>query len=119
MFRNDFLGDLSPVVETLGSEDERSKSHGNRVRFEGGREFRRVLGVPQNQWWYSTQAAVLAFGSGVLRGALRNLGVDALVSAEAAAAPAAANFRIEIPRGEARTPLAAAAAAAVAAASPS
>jgi hypothetical protein len=44
-----FGASLSPVVENSGSEDEGSKNRGKRVRFDGGREFRRVLGVPQNQ----------------------------------------------------------------------
>ena len=39
VFRNEFLGALPRVVENSGSEYERSKNRGKRVRFDGGRDF--------------------------------------------------------------------------------
>ena len=39
VFRNDFSGRFPPVVENSGSEDERSKNRGKRVRFDDSREF--------------------------------------------------------------------------------
>ena len=39
VFRNEFLGAVSLVVENSGSEYERSKNRGKRVRFDGGRDF--------------------------------------------------------------------------------
>ena len=71
---------LSPVVENSGSEDEGSKNRGKGVRFDGGRESRRALGVPQNQWWDSTQVLVLDEATA---------SVDAAVDATVAAALAA------------------------------
>ena len=62
MFRNECLKTLSPGVGELRGAEDRPvpRNRGKRVRFDGGREFRRVLGVPQNQWWDSTQVARLS-----------------------------------------------------------
>jgi hypothetical protein len=58
-----FETSLSPVVENPGRKDGRSKNRGERVRFDGVREFRRVLGVPQSQWSDSTQVMNVAMSA--------------------------------------------------------